>query len=68
MGLLIVALNDANAYNEPYAGAMVKKENKTTPKAEFNPSNITDIMPSVGKKEEKDVEIYFSADEMETDQ
>ncbi len=68
LGLSVMALNEAKAYNEPYAGAMVKKENRTTPKADFNPSDITDIMPSVGKKEEKDVEIYFSADEMETDQ
>jgi hypothetical protein len=38
------------AYNEPYAGAIVKKETNYTPKADFNPSDITDIMPSVGKK------------------
>ena len=56
------------AYNEPYAGAIVKKETNYTPKADFNPSDITDIMPSVGKKNKDDQEIFFTADEMETDE
>jgi LPS-assembly protein len=59
---------DAMAYNEPYAGAIVKKESNYSPKADFNPSNITDIMPSVGEKSKKEQEIFFSADEMETDE
>ena len=29
LGLLATIVNEAKAYNEPYAGAMVKKENKT---------------------------------------
>ena len=65
----VLSLN-AEAYNEPYAGAIVKKETVSTPSADFNPSNITDIMPSVSKKDEKnqeEQEIYFSADEMEAD-
>ncbi len=56
---------DAMAINEPYAGAIVRKDTSYTPQAEFNPGNITDIMPGVNKEEQ---EIYFSADEIETDQ
>lgn len=59
---------DAMAYNEPYAGAIVKKESNYSPKADFNPSNITDIMPSVGEKSKKEQEIFFYSDEMETDE
>ena len=56
---------DAMAINEPYAGAIVRKDTSYTPQAEFNPGNITDIMPGVNKEEQ---EVYFSADEIETDQ
>ena len=59
---------NAMAINEPYAGAIVRKDSAFTPQADFNPGNITDIMPSVKKNDEKEQEIYFSADEMETDQ
>ncbi len=61
----------ARAANEPYAGAIVRKENKVTPNATFSPGNMTDIMPSFDskpKKAQKEPEIYFSADEMETDE
>lgn len=54
--------------NEPYAGAIVKKSSSYTPKADFNPGNITDIMPSVEKDKKDSQEIYFSADEMETNE
>lgn len=57
----------AKAANEPYAGAIVEKDNTATPKAEFNPGNLTDIMPSLSEGA-TDGEIYFSADELETDE
>lgn len=57
----------AHAANEPYAGAIMHKETSYTPQADFNPGNMTDIMPSVTKKNKSDEEqeIYFSADELE---
>ena len=59
----------AAAANEPVAGAIVRKETDMTPKASFNPGNMTDIMPSLDEKpKEKEPEIYFTADEMETDE
>lgn len=60
----------ANAANEPYAGAIVRKENSYTPEATFNPGNMTDIMPTLAKKSKNkdEQEIYFSADEIETDE
>lgn len=57
------------AANEPEAGAIVRKDTEVTPKAEFSPGNMTDIMPSLSEnKKEEEPEIYFSADEMETDE
>lgn len=57
------------AANEPEAGAIVRKDTEVTPKAEFRPGNMTDIMPSLSEnKKEEEPEIYFSADEMETDE
>ena len=66
------------AANEPVAGAFVRKESNVAPKAEFSPGNMTDIMPSFendkssdsNQKEqnEPEQEIFFSADEMETDE
>lgn len=60
----------AEAANEPYAGAIVRKDNAITPKADFRPGNMTDIMPSLSKKKKTDEEqeVYFSADELETDE
>ena len=61
----------AEAANEPYAGAIVRKDNAITPKADFRPGNMTDIMPSLNdkkKKNEEKQEVYFSADELETDE
>lgn len=59
----------ANAANEPVAGAMLKSDTTVTPKADFNPSNLTDIAPTLsGKSKEENPEIYFSADELETDE
>jgi len=60
----------AEAANEPYAGAIVHQNNSLKPQADFRPGNMTDIMPVFGEKnkKEKDQEIYFSADELETDE
>lgn len=58
----------AEAANEPYAGAILEKNNSVTPTAEFAPNNLTDIMPSLNKKAVPDGEIYFSADALETDE
>lgn len=66
--LFLMASFGVLAANEPYAGAIVKKSTTTTPKADFRPGNLTDIMPSVendGKKDEQ--EIFFSSDELEAD-
>ena len=58
-----------NAANEPVAGAVLKSDTTVTPKADFNPANLTDIAPTLsGKKEEENPDIYFSADELETDE
>ena len=56
---------EADAYNEPYAGAIVRKDSEVSPKSDFRPGDITNIMPEVKKDEDKEQEIYFSADEME---
>ena len=61
----------ADAANEPYAGAIVHKENSYTPQADFNPGKMTEAVPGLGKKKqepEEEQEIYFSADELETDE
>lgn len=60
----------AEAANEPYAGAIVRKDNSISPQADFRPGNVTDIMPSLSrkKKTEEEQEVYFSADELETDE
>ena len=65
----VICLNISNALaaNEPYAGAIVRKDNSFTPNADFSPNNLTDIMPNVDKNEGEQ-EIYFSADEMETEE
>jgi len=65
--IILSVATTADAANEPYAGVILDKSNSTTPKAEFAPNNITDIMPSLNKKSVPDGEIYFSADELETD-
>ena len=59
---------EADAYNEPYAGAIVRKESGISPKSDFRPGDMTNIMPEVKKSEDKEQEIYFSADEMETNE
>lgn len=60
---------DAMGANEPYAGSIVRKDNSVTPKADFSPGNMTDIVPSFNSKnKEENQEIYFTADEMETDE
>ena len=64
---VILAL-PVEAANEPYAGVIIEKDNTQTPKAEFKPGNMTDIMPSLNKPTTPDGEIYFSADELETDE
>ncbi len=61
----------AQAVNEPHAGALVRKDTSVTPKAEFSPGNMTDIVPvldSDKRKTNEDMEIYFSADELEADE
>ncbi len=60
----------AEGANEPYAGAVVRKEKTKTPTSDFRPGNMTDIMPSLSskKKQEQDVDIYFSADELVTNE
>lgn len=65
----VICLNISNALaaNEPYAGAIVRKDNSFTPNADFSPNNLTDIMPNVDKNKGEQ-EIYFSADEMETEE
>ena len=67
MFILSVAAS-AKAANEPYAGAILDKDTSKTPKAEFSPNNLTDIVPSLSKKSVPDGEIYFSADELETNE
>jgi len=58
----------AEAANEPYAGAIMHKDNSFKPQAEFTPGNMTDIMPTLSKSSKKsDGEVYFSADELEAD-
>lgn len=64
---LCALVSAAEASNEPYAGAIMEKDNTNKPKAEFNPGNLTDIMPSLSHNT-TDGEIYFSADELETDE
>lgn len=59
---------EAQAVNEPYAGAIVRKSSTTTPKAEFRPGNMTDILPTASQAKEESEEIYFSADELQTDE
>lgn len=67
--IAVMCAGHALAANEPYAGAIVRKESGITPKADFRPGNMTDIMPSLQKPEKnQDEEIYFSADELETDE
>lgn len=60
----------AEAFNEPYAGAIVHQDKAVSPKADFRPGNMTDIMPVFNEKnkDKNDQEIYFSADELETDE
>ena len=60
----------AKAANEPYAGAITHKDNAITPKAEFRPGNMTDIMPTLSSKQKKnqEQEVFFSADELEADE
>ena len=50
------------AANEPEAGAIVRKDTEVTPKAEFSPGNMTDIMPSLSenKKRRRAGNIFFS--------
>ena len=66
--LILITAVGAYAANEPYAGAIIHKDESVTPQADFNPGNMTDIMPKIKKKENEDQEIYFSADELETDE
>lgn len=56
------------AANEPEAGAIVRKDTEVTPKAEFSPGNMTDIMPSLSETKRRRAGNIFSADEMETDE
>jgi hypothetical protein len=35
----------AEAFNEPYAGAIIHQDKTVSPKADFHPGNMTDIMP-----------------------
>ena len=42
---MVLYLPAAMAANEPVAGAIVRKDPTKTPKAEFSPGNMTDIMP-----------------------
>lgn len=68
VGVVLVSFS-AMAANEPYAGSIVRKDNSITPNADFNPSNMTDIVPSLSaKNSDENQEIYFTADEMETDE
>lgn len=67
--VLTLFAQSLQAANEPEAGAIVRKDTTVTPQAEFAPGNMTDIMPTLGRKEKsQEQEIYFSADEMETDE
>ncbi len=66
--MMSIAAMAADAANEPYAGAIIHKEDSITPQAEFNPGNMTDIMPKVKTDEKEEQEIYFSADELDTDE
>lgn len=70
LGAALLCMPMVEAANEPYAGAIVRKDTVKTPKADFSPGNMTDIMPTLEKKPQKDeeVEIYFSADELETNE
>lgn len=70
VGIAVLFAFSAEAINEPYAGSIVRRSTAKTPKAEFNPGNMTDIMPTLEKKpqEGQEVEIYFSADELETNE
>ncbi len=66
---LVVVVLPVLAANEPYAGAIVRKDPVATPKTSFEPGNMTDILPSLNEKpKEKEQEIYFTANEMETDE
>ena len=68
--VLCIALGfscDVMGANEPVAGAIVRKDNAMTPQADFNPDNLTNVVPVIDVKKENQ-EIYFSADEMETDE
>lgn len=60
----------AEAANEPYAGAIVHKSSAVSPQSNFNPGNMTEIMPVFSENSQKDEnqEILFSADELETDE
>ncbi len=67
---LLLSVN-AQAVNEPHAGAIVRKDTVRSPKAEFSPGNMTDIVPALNTKKktaEEDMEIYFSADELEANE
>lgn len=63
---------EVQAVNEPHAGAIVRKDNAITPKAEFSPGNMTDIVPTFNTNKandaDEDIEIYFSADELEANE
>lgn len=63
--LVLVSAVVADAANEPYAGAIMHKDENVTPQVDFNPGNMTDIMPKLKNEEQ---EIYFSADELESDE
>lgn len=47
------------AANEPEAGAIVRKDTEVTPKAEFSPGNMTDIMPSLSENKKKKSRKYI---------
>lgn len=47
------------AANEPEAGAIVRKDTEVTPKAEFSPGNMTDIMPSLSETKKKKSRKYI---------
>lgn len=68
MALFLILAGDVGAINEPYAGAIVRKNTDISPKTEFSPGNMTDIMPKIKKDNVEAVDIYFSANELETDE
>ena len=58
---------DVMGANEPVAGAIMRKDRAMTPQADFNPDNLTNAVPVIDVKKGNQ-EIYFSADEMETNE